>query len=166
MSTSILKYAAKAEEWLLAAMLATMIILACTQIFLRALFSGGLLWIDPVLRYLVLWSGFIGAAMATSRGKHIALDLISYLVPEPAKSYLAIITNIFSMVVCGFLTWAATLFLMDEFQYGGSGPLEIPSWAWNVIFPLAFFLITLRFGSLAISSLLSIFKGTQPGENN
>lgn len=164
--TNFFRYSAKVEEWALAFMLITMILLACLQILLRSVFSSGLLWIDPLLRYLVLWSGFLGAAMATSKGKHIALDIISYLVPEPIKTYLGIVTNIFSMIVSGFLTWAAYLFIRDEFQYGGSGLLELPTWVWSIIFPLAFLLITLRFGSLTVKSLVAIFTGQQLGKNN
>ncbi len=149
-------YLDKGEEWLLSLLLITMIVLACTQIVLRSVFSSGLLWIDPLLRYLVLWSGFLGAAMATSKGKHIALDVISYLVPYPAKTVLEGVANLFSMVVSGFLTWAAYLFIKDEYAYGGPGLLELPMWFWSAIFPIAFSVITLRFGSLAIQSFISL----------
>ncbi len=156
MIRKIFRISAKAEEWSLCIMLTSMILLACTQIVLRTFFSSGLLWIDPLLRYLVLWSGFIGASMATSRGKHIALDIISYLVPDPIKTWLATLTSIFSMIVAALLTYASFLFIRDEYTYGGPGLFELPTWFWSAIFPLAFTLITIRFGMLAINSFISL----------
>lgn len=156
MIKKIFRISAKAEEWLLCLMLTSMIMLACTQIVLRTFFSSGLLWIDPLLRYLVLWSGFIGASMATSKGKHIALDVISYLVPDPIKAWLETLTSVFSMIVAALLTYASFLFIRDEYIYGGSGLFELPTWFWSSIFPFAFTLITLRFGMLAINSFISL----------
>lgn len=159
MFDKFLKYSGKAEEWFLGLMLLTMVVLACTQIVLRSVFSSGLLWIDPFLRYLVLWSGMVGAAMATTKGKHIALDVISYLAPPVIQNWLSLLTNLFSTAVSGGLTYAAFLFIRDEYQYGGPGLLELPTWFWNAIFPLAFFIITLRFGMQTIRSCTLIISG-------
>lgn len=156
MIKKIFRISAKAEEYLLCLMLTSMILLACTQIVLRTFFSTGLIWIDPLLRYLVLWSGFIGASMATYKGKHIALDVISYLVPEPIKTWLETLTSIFSMIVAALLTYASFLFIRDEYTYGGPGLFELPMWFWSAIFPLAFTLITIRFAMLAVNSFISL----------
>jgi len=122
-----------------------MIVLTCVQIILRAFFSTGIPWADPFLRYLVLWTGFLGAAMATSQGKHIAMDVAGFLVPQSLQSWLHILTNLFSCVVAGILTWAAYLFIVSERQFGTASLLHLPSWVWVLIFPIAFFLISLRF---------------------
>ena len=106
-ANSLFSILARIEESVLGLFLVVMILLACVQILLRTVFSSGLPWADPVLRYLVLWSGLLGAAMATSQGKHIALDLISFLVPESLQAWLQVVTNLFSAIVAAFLTWAA-----------------------------------------------------------
>jgi TRAP-type C4-dicarboxylate transport system permease small subunit len=133
------------EETILGLFLATMILLACAQILLRTMFSSGLSWADPFLRYLVLWSGLLGAAMATSQGKHIAMDIITFLVPKSMHPLLLVITNLFSATVAGFLTWAAFLFIRSEIEFSNTELLSVPSWVWNLIFPLAFALIAFRF---------------------
>lgn len=156
---SIARYIARIEEWLVCLLLLTMIILACTQIVLRTFFSSGLLFADGMLRYLVLWGGFLGAAMATTNGKHIALDVVSYLAPPPVKKWLQILTNLLSFLVgCG-LTYASFLFIKDEFQYGGTGLLDMPTWLLYTIFPLSFTLISSRFLVLTIQSFLVAIKG-------
>ncbi len=147
----------RAEEAFLCLLLTSMIILACVQIFLRFFFSGGFAWADPLLRYMVLWAGLFGATVATRQGKHISIDIISHLLPAPFKPWLQVILNLFSTVVCGVLTYAAINFVRDEALYGGRGLLHIPSWAWNLVFPLAFGIITLRFLILAFNNLGFIF---------
>ncbi|MBU4260882.1 MAG: TRAP transporter small permease [Proteobacteria bacterium] len=144
------------EETFLCLLLLSMILLACLQIALRDLFSGGLLWVDPLLRYLVLWSGMFGAAVATRIGKHIALDVVSYLVPANMKTWLQLLIHLFSTLVSAALTWAAIIFVRNEAEFGGTSLLSIPSWAWNLVFPLAFALITFRFFSAGVADFLAI----------
>ncbi len=157
----IARFISRLEEWLVCLLLLIMILLACTQIVLRTFFSGGLLFADGMLRYLVLWSGFLGAAMATSRGKHISLDVVSYLAPPLLKKWLQIVTNLLSCLVCCGLTWASFLFIRDEYQYGGNGLLDLPTWILYFIFPLAFTLISSRFLVLTIQSFFFAIKGRQ-----
>ena len=155
---SLFSRLARIEESILGLFLVTMILLACVQILLRTVFSSGLLWADPLLRYLVLWSGLLGAAMATSQGKHLSLDIISFLVPESLKAWLHIVTNLFSAIVAAFLTWAAYLFIRSEMEFGNAQLLSVPSWVWNLIFPIAFALITFRFLMAAWTTAVTILS--------
>jgi len=159
---------ARVEESILGAFLLVMILLACVQILLRSVFSGGLTWADPLLRYLVLWSGLLGAARATSQGKHISMDIIGFLVPEALHPWLHAATNFFSAIVAGFLTWAAWLFIRSEIQFGTTRLLSLPSWIWNIIFPIAFALITFRFllaTRTALTTILSLKKSPENGRS-
>ena len=134
------------EEYLLSLLLLAMILLACLQILLRSGFSSGLPWADPFLRYLVLWSGLFGAVVATRMSKHIAIDLISHLVPDLFLHWLQIAINFFSMTVCLVLTYASVIFVINEASYGGDqSVLGLSSWQLNIIFPVAFGLISFHF---------------------
>jgi TRAP-type C4-dicarboxylate transport system permease small subunit len=154
------------EEFILALFLLMMIVLACSQILLRSVFSSGISWADAVLRYLVLWSGLLGAAMATSRGKHLSMDIISFLVPKSLQTWLQVIANLFSTIVTAFLTWAAYLFIRNEMAAGSTQLLlSTPSWVWNLIFPIAFAMITLRFLLAAWTTAVSIFSSKKSPTN-
>jgi TRAP-type C4-dicarboxylate transport system permease small subunit len=147
------------EEAVLAALLTVIIMLACYQISLRWLTQGGLPWIDPLLRYLVLWGGLLGAALATARDNHISMDLVGYLLGNRAKQWLSLLVNIFSTVVAAFLVRATLLFIRSEYEYGGSGLLGLPTWVWNLIFPLAFTAICLHFLFNALQSVRTLLAG-------
>ena len=55
------------------------------------------------------------------------------------------------------LTYAAIIFVQDEAAYGGRTLLDIPSWGLNLVFPLAFGIISFRFLILTLNNLGFIF---------
>ncbi len=147
---------ARLEETLLCLLLTAMILLACLQILLRTVFASGFVWADPLLRYLVLWAGLFGAAVATREGKHIAIDVASYLLPTRFQPWLHLVLDLFAAVVCGVLAYAAVVFVINEASFGGRTLLTIPAWAFNLAFPLAFALISCRFLVRAVSDLATL----------
>ena len=154
-------------DGLLCLLLLTMIALACLQIFLRTFFSGGFLWADPLIRYLVLWSGMTGAVVATREGKHIAIDVITYLAPEAVKTWIRLVINLFSVAVAVVLTRAACIFVRNEAMFGSASLLSVPSWIWNLIFPVAFGMIAFHFLVGLLADLPALFdsRRRQPSGN-
>ncbi len=146
------------EEGFICLLLLAMILLSCWQILIRDFFSGGSVWIDPLLRYLVLWVGLLGAALATRKGKHIAIDLASHMATEHTKPWIKLAGDLFSTLVAAALTVAAIIFVRNEIQFGGEPLLAIPSWGWNIVFPLTFGLIFIRFLYATLTGLAAVFR--------
>jgi len=152
----------RVEQGIVTLLLTIIILLATYQIGLRWFTSGGLPWIDPLLRYSVLWGGLLGAVLATARSEHISLDVVSYLIPDAMKPWLKLFTLCFSAVVSGFLFQAALLFLKSEMEFGGNSLFGFPYWVWYLVFPLSFGLITIHF---AMSALLTVMDGPSVEKN-
>ena len=145
------------EEAVLLLLLAGMIGLACLQIVLRDVWGGGLSWADPLLRVMVLWAGLLGAAVATKMDKHISIDLVSHLLSRKISSWLRVLRSFFSTGVCVVLTWVAVDFVRQEASQGaGQGIAGIASWQLNLIFPIAFAVITLRFLTRSVRSIVAV----------
>jgi TRAP-type C4-dicarboxylate transport system permease small subunit len=142
-------------------MLVAMIVLACLQIGLRTFSSGGLLWADPILRYLVLWCGMLGAVVATREKKHIGIDVLGYLAPPHIKVWIDLVIDAFSSLVVAILTWASVIFVQNERLFGGPSVLDVPSWIWNLIFPMAFGLITIHFLLAIPGDIRALFQKSQ-----
>jgi len=140
------------EQTLLVVFLSSMIFVAFSQIVLRNLFATGLTWGDALVRNLVLWVGFIGAALATKEGNHINIDVVSQRMPSLGKTILASITHLFSFLICGLMTFASLKFIKNEVQMGNVAFLGIPSWIPEIILPITFILMTIRFGLRSIQS--------------
>lgn len=161
-SRGILSFIRSMEELLLALLLCSMIVLSCLQIAMRLFFNGGFLWADPLLRYLVLWVGMLGAVLGVAQNKHIALDIFESLMSERIRPWVACIAHLFSATVCGTLAYASYRFIAEEIAFGGSAILTIPSWCWNLVFPVAFSLMSLRYGIETVLDALVIAGLAQP----
>jgi len=133
------------EQRLLVTLLSLMILIAFSQIVLRNLFDTGLAWGDPLVRNLVLWVSFIGATLATKEGKHINIDVVSRWMPPRGKILVEAITGLFSSLICALMSFAALKFIKNEAQMGGGTFLGIPLWIPEIILPITFALMALRF---------------------
>jgi TRAP-type C4-dicarboxylate transport system permease small subunit len=151
-----------AEEALIVSFLGFMIFIAFLQIVLRNFFSTGLDWGDSLLRNLVLWIGFVGATLATKEGKHINIDVISRWLPPIGKNVVALITHLFSFLVCCALTYAALKFIRNEVQMGQKTFLNIPAWIPELILPMTFGLMSFRFGLRSFKNLFEMGKRNLP----
>jgi TRAP-type C4-dicarboxylate transport system permease small subunit len=152
------------EEGLLCLLLGSMVLLACLQIVLRLL-HGGLVWADPMLRYMVLWSGLLGGAVATKQGKHIRIDLASHLMPPWLQAWLQVLLDLAAALVCGILTWVSIVFVRNEVGYGDTTDLfGLPAWMVYLVFPLAFGSMTCRFLAAAVKGFQSVLRRPQRRE--
>ena len=141
----LLKATALIEDALLVVILTVMIGLATTQIILRNLFDGAILWADPMLRVSVLWVGMIGAMVATRSDKQISVDAVSRFLPTRMKARVRVVTDLFTAVVSGFVSWSALRLVLDDRAVGVTAVAFVPVWVCETILPVAFGVIALRY---------------------
>ncbi len=144
---------------ILVTLLAVMLFMGFTQVVLRNLFSTSILWGDVFLRHVVLWVAFLGAIVATGEKRHITIDALTKVLSDKGKKIAGIITGIASVVVCYFLTDASYRFLVDEIEFGGTLMLDIPRWIFQLIIPLGFGLMMLRFSIRVLEDFLELVSG-------
>jgi C4-dicarboxylate transporter, DctQ subunit len=142
---TILRLVYGIENGLLVLALSVMIFLSFGQIVLRNVFSASLAWIDPLLRYLVLWVGMLGAMVATREDNHISIDVISFFLPGRGRVMVRIVTDLFTAGICGVLAYAGVLFVRDEMSMGMEAFDGVPNWVIEVILPFAFAVIAIRY---------------------
>jgi len=149
------------EEWILVAVVMFMVSLAFLQVVLRNFFDMGLLWGDILLRHLVLWVGFIGASIATKEGKHINIDLLNRIFKGRWIHGVKIITDLFSAFISFYLTYAAYRFVLDEKEFGTTIFNDIPSWPFQIIIPIGFLLMGIRFVITGLNTYSDDLRGGQ-----
>ena len=146
---SISRVLAMLERSIIVVLLTVMVLLAFLQVVLRNVFSTGFFWADPFLRHLVLWIGFLGASLATSKEKHINLDIVSRLASPRITNGIRIATNLFASIVTSLLAHAGWTFLVSERGTGdialSVGRIEVPAWWLQLIIPIGFGLMAFRF---------------------
>ena len=142
------------EDGFLALILLSMILLSVTDILMRNFFSGGILWIPPLLRVLVLWLGMLGALMASRQQEHIAVDVLSRMLPAKGKQISNIISCLFTSAVCLFIAYHSYLFVESTFEYEDLGFNDIPMWIFQAVIPFAFIMMAIRFAIRSVGYLL------------
>lgn len=139
------------EDYTLVSILIGMMLLAVTQILLRNIFESGISWIDPLVRIGVLWIALIGAMIGTRQGGHISIDILAQYIPERLKNTLVRVTSAISASICALMSWVSVKFLMEEFEYGVTAFGAIPAWPFELIMPIGFTVMALRFATLIIT---------------
>ena len=133
------------EDGLLVALLISMIVLSSGEIVLRNFFDLGIIWIDPLLRVLVLWAGLIGATVASRDNKHIRIDLITRLFSKRIHLFIQVFIGLFSAIVCGIIAWNGARWVLQDFNDKLTAFQGVPSWVLEIIIPIAFGLIAIRY---------------------
>lgn len=133
------------EDALLILLLISMVFLASSQILMRNLFDSGFLWIDPLLRLLVLWTGLIGATVASRDNRHIRIDLLSRVLPKKVHLAVQFMVGLFTAFVCGVIAWHGARWVRFDYEDGLLGFHGLPAWLLESIIPLAFGLIAVRY---------------------
>lgn len=138
---------------LLAVELLAMVFLSSLQILLRNVFDSGLLWIDPVLRHLVLLLAFTGAIAATGVKRHVQINALGRLLRGKAQRVGGTIVAASAGAICLGLAHAALLLLRDEVEFSEILFLGVPSWVVVAVFPVSFVILAFRFDWLVFAEI-------------
>lgn len=133
------------EDALLVVLLSAMIGLASMQILLRNLFDTGFVWIDPLLRVLVLWLGLIGAMVATRNNKHIQIDVLTrFFTRNTLRLVQAVVGQVSAwtcLIIAAYgLQWVRLDLIDGLVSFAG-----IPAWVLEAVIPVSFATIGLRY---------------------
>ncbi len=139
--------------------------LASLQVFLRFFFHTGILWGDVAARNLVIWVGFFGAYLATRENKQFRIDVLTRLLPDRFRLWLAAITDIFAGRVCYFLFRASLTFVDVGFDPEATAFLKIPQTAIAMIVPVGFALILAQFLIRTVENVSGAIRGIMPEES-
>lgn len=148
----------RAEDALLVALLTSMIVLASAQILLRNFFDSGFVWIDPLLRVMVLWLGLIGATVATRDNKHIRIDLLSRFFSRNNHRLIQSIVGQISAWTCLLIAWYGMKWIRLDYADGLKSFAGIPAWMLEIIIPISFALIGLRYLIMSVCWAELYFK--------
>ena len=148
------------EDGLLALVLGLLVLLAPLQLFLRNFFDAGIGWGDPLLRVLVLWVGMLGALAATRGRRQISIDVLAHVSGERLRSGVGVVTSLFTALVCAVVAYHSARFVASEMEYEAIAFAGVPAWACEIVIPVAFGLIALRYALYSIGDLRKVFAAS------
>ena len=93
------------EDWLAMLIFWSLAFIVFLQFFTRYVLNDSLAWTEEIARYGLMWVTFIGGAMVTRRKTHIAVELLSNLLPAgPIRVALLVLVDVITL---GFLALLA-----------------------------------------------------------
>jgi C4-dicarboxylate transporter, DctM subunit len=138
------QFAARAEDAVSAAALTVMAVLPLLEIALRRSFGLGIPASGPIVQHLVLWVGFLGAAIAAREGKLLALASGTFIPEGRWRRAADVFAAAVSSAVSALLAWGAVELVRAEREAGTMIGAGIPAWVAQLTLPIAFLLIAVR----------------------
>ncbi len=125
-------------------------ILVCFMV-LGVVFDVTMRYFDISLRgiyelqtYLMVTVTYFSIAYVTIEKRHIVIDLVTSRLSAGAVSLIAVINNIFAVIIMCLMVWRTTLFMLDIFALGTyTAMLRLPVWGMAAIITIGLFIFLL-----------------------
>ncbi len=91
--------------FILAIILAIMVIALFLQVILRYLFKSATPWAEELARYAFIWLSMLGATVAMRRGRHMNMDYFVNLLPQNIGKITNIVAHILIIFFLAVVTY-------------------------------------------------------------
>jgi TRAP-type C4-dicarboxylate transport system permease small subunit len=96
--------------------MAGMVVVVATQVFLRYVLNLSLDWAEEISRLLFVWSIFIAIPLGIKRGAHLSVVLLTERLPHDVRSRLFRTMNGLAMVLMAVVAWQAGVLMRDQWD--------------------------------------------------
>ena len=129
--------------WILSVLLAVMVIDVLWGVFTRYVMAEQSSWTDELARFLMIWVGILGAAYASGRNQHIAIDLLpNYLNPKNQVRLTKLVNVLIILFIAGVFIVGGLRYVYISFKLGQTSPaLNLPMGLVYSVLPIAGVLI-------------------------
>ncbi len=139
----------RAEMWAVTLIGLAMVALPTLAAIVRRVSGASLPGAAVYTQHLTLWIGFLGALLATAQGKHLALSTADMLPPGRARVFARSYGHALSSLVNATLAYAATVMVLADRQRSDTLEGGVPEFVFELIMPVCFALMALRFAKMA-----------------
>ena len=129
----------KILEWVLAVLLGSMTLVVLWGVLTRYAFGSQSSWTDELARFFLIWVGILGAAYASGKNLHIAIDLLpQYLNPKNRRKLEIFIASLVVIFVTAVFIVGGIRYVYISFILGqASAALDISMGYIYLVFPIA-----------------------------
>ena len=130
MSNRIIYYLHKAEESILAILLAAMTLVTFSQVVARYVFNSGAIWALELTTFLFAWLVMLGIAYGIRIHSHIGVDAFIKLFSRNGQRVFGMLTLLSGMVYAGLLlygSWNEVIGIYYAYEIEAED-LKIPLW--------------------------------------
>ena len=141
----------KVEYFLVAVMIAVMAIVNFLQVVFRYVIEGSLPWSEELLRFLFVWTTFLGAGIGVRKGAHLGLTIIVNNLPPKLKKFVVFINYLICIVFSAIIGMLGLSLVSMQAEFNvRSSAMVLPMYWISLAIPVSFALIILHFATLAM----------------
>lgn len=129
--------------WILSILLAVMVLDVLWGVFTRYIMAEQSSWTDELARFLMIWVGILGAAYASGKNQHIAIDLLPNYLSDKNKIRLNTLVNVLIILfIIGVFIVGGSRYVYISFKLGQTSPaLNLPMGLVYLVLPISGLLI-------------------------
>ncbi len=105
-----------ASIWLAGTAIFLMSVIIPWGVFTRYVLGTGSQWPEPIAILLMMVFTFIGAAAAYRAGAHIAVTMLTDVMPRVLQRVLVVVVDLLMALVCIFVTWYGARLCHETWQ--------------------------------------------------
>ncbi|MDR1058913.1 MAG: TRAP transporter large permease subunit [Treponema sp.] len=140
-----LDFPGKLEKGLCYAVFIFLVLMPAAEVIARFL-QTGIPASASLINQLLLAAGLLAGMLTTKSGEHLSVALVYYVKNERAKTILAVVTGLVSVLVVTIIFWCSLSFFLNGLTPGLVG--FIPVHLFGLVVPLGYGVIALRFARL------------------
>lgn len=122
--------------WLLAMLMALMVVNVTWQVFSRYILNDPSSWTDEVSRYMLVWLGLLGAAYVSGKNGHLAIDVILTKLKGKRSYWVNVIIHVLIILFASVvMVWGGgNLVYITQVLEQKTATLQVPlSWIYMMI---------------------------------
>jgi TRAP-type C4-dicarboxylate transport system permease small subunit len=130
----------------LAALVCAFLIVATTAAVIVYQQGITIVWLDDLLRMLLIWLVYLGAISLCFHNDHITVDVIYVRLPPSVRRGLDICIALLGIGLCGYVAKFGLDSMLREIRYDMLLPSGyLPAWPQSLSIPLCFALMTIAY---------------------
>jgi len=106
--------------------------------------NGGIANTFPVVQHLTLWVAFVGAMIASAKGKLLSLSIATDQFSQKTKSKTQFFTTTISIFVFFLLAIASWNLVISEKEFSRAFAYGLPVWSAMLVMPAGFLVMAIR----------------------
>lgn len=141
-----MKFFDNLEEYCILVLFPIMVIVVLIATFARYTQLFQMFWGEEAARYIMVYLGYLGIALAMKRRAHIGVTALTDMVKSKGgKRFILVLQAVVILTFCGIISAFLLTIIQKQFGIGQTSPaLELPIWVPYGAVPLGMILLAVR----------------------
>jgi C4-dicarboxylate transporter DctQ subunit len=135
----------KIEGWMAIICAGSMTFLVILDVIARELFNSGFPWAQKGAVFLMIWAGYLGAIIVSSKAAHLRPEIGDKVWGEKKQELFVRVQNLVTLAFCSIFTYGAIRYVIESREFGDKSVVTgISLWILQLVIPYTFASMAIR----------------------